>query len=212
MVLMKRLLKSAASAFIALLLIAGLSPLAWAAPAFAADSHEPVSGQQANTVANYCIINPTGGSAKGATTELSETKTPQASFLSEDMTLAVWRSGDSWSLGNGLLSLLCFMEALIVMGNFFYRNRRGSLNLLCSDFMVGALALLVAVFALVGTSITSDFAKGAVIFDRMSPPVIMLFGIQQMLLFGTKKLVLFGSDVEKEGGRFRAKKRYENND
>jgi hypothetical protein len=209
---MKRLLKSAASTLIILLLIAALFPFSWALPAFAEGLHEPTPEQQINTVASYYVIHQAEEIAQGSTMELPDPETPQAGFLPDDMTLAVWQAGDSWSLGNSLLSLVCFMEALIVMGNFFYRNRQGSFDLLCSDFMVGALALLVATFALVGTSITSDFAKPVVLFDKMSMSVIILFGAQQVLLFGTKKLALFGSAAEKDTKRFRAKKRYENND
>jgi hypothetical protein len=143
--------------------------------------------------------------------QMPGTTTPQGGFFQKDIPLIVWQPGETWSFSNCLFSFLGLGEALIVIGSFFLRNRRMPLNLLTSDFVIRGLVLFLAIALVASTSITSDFAKEAVVFDEMSLPVVLLFGIQQALLFGTQKMTPFKLRTERRKTRFRAKKRYESN-
>jgi hypothetical protein len=133
---------------------------------------------------------------------------PHASFLSEGDASSLSRSGGSWSFGNSALSLIGLLEALITIGIFSYRNRHGNSCLFTSTFMLRMLVLLLALISLIATSITSDFAKSAIAFDKMSLPIIILFLMQQVILLAmrTRKAAI---PVSKDGEKhFRAKRRY----
>jgi hypothetical protein len=140
---------------------------------------------------------------------LPEDDIPRANAFKEELSLIVWQPGESWSLGNSLLSVVGLAETLAAIGYFLYRGRRSSLNLLSSEFMLKALSLCFAVIAIISTSITSDFTRPVVVFDKMSLSLALLFGAQQMLLFGMRKLDTLDSIGEKKSKRFRAKRRYE---
>jgi hypothetical protein len=133
---------------------------------------------------------------------------PHASFLSEGDGSSFQRAEGSWSFGNSALSLIGLLEALVAIGVFSYRNRSESSNLFTGSFVLRMFVLLLALISLIATSITSDFDKSAIAFDKMTLPIIILFLMQQVLLLGMrgrKDVVSTDKDTVKH---FRAKRRY----
>jgi hypothetical protein len=144
---------------------------------------------------------------------LPDKMVPYASFLEDSTSLPSRYVWGSWSLGNTLISLICILEALIAIGLFSLRNKVGTAGLLTGSFMLKALALSVALIALIATSITSDFTKAAIAFDRMSVPITLLFISQQVILFAARErrsILPTRETAPAEGTEkhFRAKRRY----
>jgi hypothetical protein len=133
---------------------------------------------------------------------------PHASFLSEGDSSSLQRFEGTWSFSNSALSLIGLLEALIAIGIFSYRNRQGNLNLFTSTFMLRMFVLLLALISLIATSITSDFAKSAIVFDRMSLLIAILFLVQQVILFGARGRKAIAPANETTEKHFRAKRRY----
>jgi hypothetical protein len=133
---------------------------------------------------------------------------PRASFLSEGDGSSSQRVEGTWSFGNSALSLIGLMEALVAIGIFSYRNRSGASSLCTGTFMLRMFVLLLALVSLIATSITSDFTKSAITFDKMSLLIVTLFLAQQVILFGArghKTIISTNKNTEKH---FRAKRRY----
>jgi hypothetical protein len=210
------LLKNAASALMVLLLVTGLSLLVWATPAHAFETDDPVAGIAISQTAGaglsevaHEVDNSERMASKAYSTIMRTNYYTVHSLEDREVPLTAQQPGESWSLGNSLLSIVGLAETLIAIGYFLYRNRQESLNLLSSDFMLKILSLFFVVIAIIGTSITSDFARAVVIFDEMSLLIALIFGIQQALLFGARKTKILDPIDEKRDKRFRAKRRYE---
>jgi hypothetical protein len=134
---------------------------------------------------------------------------PLADSPDERAPVTVWQDGDSWSLTNITLSLIGFMEALIVMSMFFVRSWKAPSHLFRKGLMLRMPVLVAALICLVATGITSDFTQPLALFDKTSLPIAILFVTQQLMLPGTR---IPKPPVVKAGGqvrRFRAEKRYE---
>jgi hypothetical protein len=214
---MIRLLKNAASALIVLLLLTGLSPFVWAISASALEIDDTTAKSTTSQAAGIGLSEAAALETdnSGRMASKADLTIMRASYYTaypledKEVPLAAQQPGESWSLGNSLLSAVGLVETLIAIGYFLYRNRQESLNLLGSDFMLKVLSLFFVVIAIIGTSITSDFARAVVIFDEMSLLIALLFGIQQALLFGVKKTKTLDPIDEKRDKRFRAKRRFE---
>jgi hypothetical protein len=208
---MKGLAGRTVSAFFALLL-AGFCLLVAMLPSCAASAQERVSS---------AVVQSQSADKQRASRVLAEQRqslpdnmVPYAAFLEDSANQPPRHVWGSWSLGNTLISFACLLEALIAIGSFSWRNRFGTAGLLTGSFMLRTLALFIALVALVATSITSDFTKAAIAFDKMSIPIMVLFVALQMILFAarerksvmtTKESSSVGDCAEKH---FRAKRRY----
>jgi hypothetical protein len=203
---MKRLLKLTAIALVGLFLAAGLFLFVVDSSAYANENDGLVPETLSSVLASEHEAARTIEDTSSV--RLSDTKTPRASFLQDDGVLAIWRSGDSWSLSNSFLSLIGLVETFMAIGIFFRRSRQGPPNLWCSHFLLITLSLLLVAVAIAATIITSDFTKGPVVFDRMSLSIVILFGTQQAVLLVMEKAWL-GDTPKKKSGHFRAMKRFE---
>jgi hypothetical protein len=121
----------------------------------------------------------------------------------------VWQGRGSWSLANSALSLIGFIEALIVMSVFFMRSWKTPSHLFTQGFMLRIPVLVTALICLVVTSISSDFAQPLAVFDGMSIPIAILFVAQQLMLPSTRMSKPPVVEAKGQGRRFRAEKRYE---
>jgi hypothetical protein len=134
---------------------------------------------------------------------------PLAASPNESTAVTIWQSRGSWSLGNGVLSLVGLMEALTVMSIFFIRSWKTPPNLFTKGFMLRMPVLVTALICLVVTGITSDFAQPVAIFNGVSLPIVTLFIAQQLMLPSMRTPKAPVENDEVSGRRFRAQKRYE---
>jgi hypothetical protein len=148
--------------------------------------------------------------------DISDEEVPLAASSETDTLPAVETDTGSWAVLNPILSSIGLMEAFVIIGSFFYLNRKEPLFLFCGNFLLRMLVLFIALISLIGTSIVSDFSQPIVIVDQMSIVIVVLFVAQQALLFSIQKVapVVQGgiqsrADANK---RFRAKKRFETRD
>jgi hypothetical protein len=123
--------------------------------------------------------------------------------------VAVRQGGGSWSLANSALSLIGFIEALVIMSIFFVRSRKSPTHLFTKGLMLRIPVLVTALICLVVTGITSDFVQPLIIFDETSLPIAILFVAQQLMLPGTRMPKPPVVEAKGQGRRFRAERRYE---
>jgi hypothetical protein len=158
--------------------------------------------------AHGAVFNSNQSGSLSRAASFSET-VPLADSPDGSVPVTVWQGRISWSLTNSALSLIGFMEALIVMSIFFVRSWKAPSHLFTKGLMLRIPVLITALICLVVTGITSDFTQPLVIFDGTSIPIAILFVAQQLMLPGTR---MPKPPVAEAGGqkrRFRAEKRYE---
>jgi hypothetical protein len=202
---MKGLSRYATSLFFALLLLASFCVFAMLLSSCVPNVKEVVSV----TAEGASVRQDSPLSQGGQWRTLPDEAVPLAALPGDETVSTDWQSQGGWSLANSVLSLIGLTEALLVVVAFLFRNKYGSPNFLTPDFMLKSLALFMAFVFLAATSITSDFTGSAVLFDKMSLPIIVLFVVQQIILFGVRAKEPIVLEDEEARKRFRARMRYE---
>jgi hypothetical protein len=201
---MKGLSRYVTSLFFALLLLASFCVFAMLLSSCAPNVKEVVSV----TTEGPLVRREPSVPQEGQQRVLPDEAVPLVAFSDDEAVSTERQRNGGWSLGNSAFSLIGLTEALVVVVTFLFRSKHGSPNLLTPDFMLRLLALFIAFIFLIATSVTSDFDGSAVIFDRMSLPIIVLFVVQQIILLGARgKEPVILEDVEARK-RFRARMRY----
>jgi hypothetical protein len=140
---------------------------------------------------------------------VSSEAVPLADSSDGSTSVTVWQGRGSWSLGNGVLSIIGLIEALIVMSVFFVRSWNIPRPLFTQGFILRIPVLVVALICLVVTGISSDFTQPLTVFNGASVPIAILFAAQQSML---PRMRMPKAPVVKDKGqerRFRAETRYE---
>jgi hypothetical protein len=214
---MKKLMKSAASLLLALLLAAGLFLFALLLLDDTDDSEAVVvaeditEGATMPSLGGDIVLSEIEALGSEQQQTLPGAAVPYAASLEESVALTAQQNIGSWSMINSALSLIGLIEALALIGSFFYQKKEEPLIPHTRNFRLRVLLVFLTLVFFVSTLVVSDFAGSVVVFDKVSLLVVALFSIQQAIMLSmrkTKTVAQTESD-EESGKQFRAMRRYE---